>query len=155
MSGQANSARTTEANKEMLRRGWIAYATFDEAAFLKDLDPNWRDHDLAGNVTDTPERALALMRRMRVGFPDQRIEIREIFGEGDLVATLVTLTATHTGTYGDLEPTGREIRSTTLSIHRVVDGRVAESWSISDSPGPYEQITGHPPPEDVPLQTED
>jgi len=92
------------------------------------------------------------MRRFRVAFPNRRIEIREIFGEGDLVATLVTMTATHTGTYYDLEPTGREIRDNTLSIHRVVDDRVAESWTISDSPGPYEQITGHPPPpEEIPL----
>jgi predicted ester cyclase len=142
---------STEANKELLRRGWIAWATFDEATFTEDLDPNWRDHDLYGNVIDTPERAVAMMRRLRVAFPDQRIEIREIFGEGDLVATLVTMTATHTGTYYDLEPTGREIRENTLSIHRVVDGRVVESWSTSDSPGRYQQITGHPPPEEIRL----
>jgi predicted ester cyclase len=140
---------STEANKDLLRRGWIAWANFDEATFTEGLASNWRDHDLDGNVIDTPERAIAGMRRFRVAFPDQRIEIREIFGEGDLVATFVTMTATHTGSYYDLEPTGREIRVNWLSIHRVVDGRVAESWSTSDSRGPYEQITGHPPPEEI------
>jgi predicted ester cyclase len=137
---------STEANKTLLRRGWIAWARFDEATFIEGSDPTWRDHDLEGNVIDTLDTALATMRRFRVAFPDQRIEIRELFGEGDLVATLVTTTATHTGTYHDLEPTGRQIRDNMLSIHRIVDGRVAESWTASDSPGPYEQITGRPPP---------
>jgi predicted ester cyclase len=87
------------------------------------------------------------MQRVRVAFPDQRIEIDQIFGEGDMVATLVRLTATHTGTYFDVEPTGQEVRSNTLSIHRVADGRTVESWSMSDAPGYYQQLTGRLPPE--------
>ncbi len=89
------------------------------------------------------------MRRLRVAFPDQRIEIHDIFGEGDRVATFVTLTATHTGTYFDVEATGREIRLHFLSIHRVVDGRVVESRTMSESPGYYEQVAGRPLPESL------
>jgi predicted ester cyclase len=86
------------------------------------------------------------MRRHRVAFPDQRIEIHQIFGEGDFVSTFVTVTATHTGRYFDVEPTGREVRFHFLAIHRVFDGQVIESRTMSDSPGWYHQVGGRPPP---------
>jgi predicted ester cyclase len=135
---------STEENKALLRRALIAWVTFDEATFAESLDPNWRDHDCAGNVVDTLDNGLADMRRHRVAFPDQRTEIHEVFGEGDLVATFSTITATHTGTYFDVEPTGREVRLHFLAIHRIADGHIAESRTMSDSPGFYEQVAGRP-----------
>jgi C-1 hydroxylase len=62
------------------------------------------------------------------------------------VASFVTLIATHTGPHMDVAPTGRTIRSHAMNITRIVDGRIAAMWAISDSPGYYEQLTGQPPP---------
>jgi predicted ester cyclase len=130
-----------------VRRALIAWVTFDEATFVECVDPTWRDYDGAGNVVDTVDNAVADMRRHRVAFPDQRIEIHQIFGEGDLVATFTAVTATHTGTYFDVEATGREVRLDFLAIHRVVDGLVAASRTMSDSPGFHAQVTARRPPQ--------
>jgi predicted ester cyclase len=132
---------SAEANKELLRRGYIAWATFDEETFVACTAPTWRDLDGAGNEVDNRDNAVAVMRRHRVAFPDQRLEFHDILGEGELVATFCTLTATHTGKYFDVEPTGREVRSHSLAIHRVVDGQVVESRTMTDSPGFRDQVT--------------
>lgn len=34
-----------------------------------------------------------------------------------------------------------------ISIHRVVDGRIAETWAVTDNVGFYQQITGQRAPE--------
>jgi hypothetical protein len=72
-----------EANKALAARAWVAWATFDEAAFVECLDSNWHEYDGDGNIVDTLDDALALMRRLRIAFPDQRLEIQHLFGEGD------------------------------------------------------------------------
>jgi predicted ester cyclase len=132
--------------KALVRRGWIAWATGDEAALTECLAPGWREYDGDGNVTDNLDGALAEMRLHRRPFPDKRLEIQHILGEGDLVAMLVTARATHTGRYFDVEPTGREVRTHMLTINRVVDGRLAESWTMYGGPGFYEQLTGRRSP---------
>jgi SnoaL-like polyketide cyclase len=45
-----------------------------------------------------------------------------------------------TGKYFDVEPTGREVRSHSLAIHRVVDGQVVESRTMYDGPGFLAQL---------------
>jgi predicted ester cyclase len=146
ISKRGRCAISTEENKTVVRRGLTAWVTFDEGTFVECTDPNWRDYDGAGNAVDNLEKALADLRRHRVAFPDQRIEIHQILGEGDLVSSFVTVMATHTGRYFDVEPTGREVRLHFLAIHRVVDGQVLESRTMSDSPGFYHQVAGRPPP---------
>jgi predicted ester cyclase len=131
---------TAEENKELLRRGYIAWATFDEETFVACTAPTWRDLDGAGNEVDNRDNAVANMRRHRVAFPDQRLEFHDILGDGELVATFCTLTATHTGKYFDVEPTGRAVRSHSLAIHRVVDGQVVESRTMYDGPGFLAQL---------------
>jgi hypothetical protein len=86
---------STEENKELLRRGYMAWATFDEETFVACTAPTWRDLDGAGNELDDRDNAVANMRRHRVAFPDQRLEFHDILGEGELVASFCTLTATH------------------------------------------------------------
>jgi predicted ester cyclase len=132
---------STEENKELLRRGYLAWATFDEETFVAGTAPTWRDLDGAGNEIDNRDTAVANMRRHRVAFPDQRLEFHDILAEGELVATFCTITATHTGKFFDVEPTGRELRWHSLAIHRVVDGQVVESRTMSDGPGFLAQVT--------------
>lgn len=56
------------------------------------------------------------------------------------------MTATHTGRYLDVEPTGKQVRIVEMMIHRMRDGRIAESWEVTYGAGFYEQLTGRPAP---------
>jgi len=73
-------------------------------------------------------------------FPDFRVQIEDMVADGELVVTRVTQTGTQTGMLGDLAPTGRTVSVTAFSVERFVDGKIAESWGVSDQLGLREQL---------------
>ena len=64
------------------------------------------------------------------GFPDIHATIDDMIAEGDKVWDRVTLTATHTGEYRGLAPTGKKIVFTGIQIYHVVDGKATEVESV-------------------------
>ncbi len=74
------------------------------------------------------------------GFPDIHATIDGIIAEGDTVWDRVTLTATHTGEYLGLAPTGKKIRVRGVRIWRIVDGKVVERESFYDFLDFYKQL---------------
>ena len=135
-----------EANKTLLRRAWAAYDRGDAEGFAACLTDDWREYDGDGNETHIDEERAA-MALHRVAFPDKHTEVEAIVAEGDLIAVMSATTATHTGIYYDAKPTGRRLRIHELSLHRIRDGRIAETWAEVSGPGFYQQLTGRPSPE--------
>ena len=134
-----------EANKELLRRAWEAYDRGDADGFAACLTDDWCEHEADGSETRIDDER-ATLARQRVAFPDRHTEIEAIVAEGDLVVTMTETTATHTGLYLDLAPTGRRVRIHQISLHRIRDGRIGETWDEVSGPGFYQQISGRPPP---------
>jgi predicted ester cyclase len=134
-----------EANKAVVVRAWAAYSAGDEAGFEACLTEDWREYDGAGNET-TLDDERAAMARQRIAFPDKKTEVEAIIAEGDLVSAMTHTTATHLGAYFDVGATGKPVRVHEISLHRIRDGRIAQTWAETDGPGFYQQITGRPSP---------
>jgi predicted ester cyclase len=60
--------------------------------------------------------------------------------EGDLVAFRWIGRATHLGRYHEIEPTGRSMTVTAISVSRVRDGRICEDWIEFDEFGLRRQL---------------
>lgn len=67
-------------------------------------------------------------------------EIDEIFDAGDRVVVRWTGTGKHVGIMNGVPPTGREIRVAAISIHRMENGKIAETWEVWDTLGFLQQI---------------
>ena len=65
-------------------------------------------------------------------FSDQRWDVHDVIGEGDVVATRVTHHGRHTGELMGIPPTGREVAYQYVHFFRFRDGRVVEQWSVRD-----------------------
>jgi len=75
-------------------------------------------------------------------FPDLHETDEDITAEGDRVCYRIKLTGTHTGELRGfphpsgkkitLAPTGKKFTITGVSIKRVVDGKIVESWAVYD-----------------------
>jgi len=79
---------------------------------------------------------------IKPSFPDQKITIeREVNPGGDKLALQVSWTATHTGAFLGVPPTGRTIHVPGTGIFRVANGKIAEEWMLEDFLGIYQQIT--------------
>jgi C-1 hydroxylase len=74
------------------------------------------------------------------GLPDYHATIEDIIAEGDKVWTRVTYTGTHTGKYLGFAPTGKKISYNSVTIKRVVDGKMVEGWTVSDMLDFFKQI---------------
>jgi predicted ester cyclase len=136
-------------NVELVRRAWAAYSRGDVDGFAACLTDDWREYgpnpedDEHGTLDD--ERPT--MAAHRAAFPDKHADIHQVVADDDMVGCYLTVTATHTGRYFDIEPTGKRLVVHEMMFNRVRDGRVAVTWAMTAGPGFYEQLTGRKAPE--------
>jgi predicted ester cyclase len=84
---------------------------------------------------------------MREAFPDiAPIEVSPMLADGDLEAARTVLRGTHRGQLMGVEPTQTTVEIESIDIIRVVDGKVAEHWGVTDTAGLMMQIGALPQP---------
>ena len=73
-------------------------------------------------------------------FPDMHVTVDEQVAEGDKVSTRHTWTGTHSGVYRGIEPTGKQVTWTQISIVRFEEGKVVEDWAVADELALLQQL---------------
>jgi steroid delta-isomerase-like uncharacterized protein len=79
-------------------------------------------HDVTTEPCQGKEAMRDFMAIFYRGFPDLRIEIRNVIAQGRLVAAEYDLMGTHTGVFLEHAPTGREFRIPALSVYEQQEG---------------------------------
>ena len=69
-----------------------------------------------------------------------------IMAEGDKVAYITTMTGTQTGPMGGLPASGKDFSVVNIIIHRLEDGKIAETWVSWDNVAMLSQLGYFPPP---------
>lgn len=86
---------------------------------------------------------------IRHTFPDWRMAVVDLVAEGDSVAALVRVTATHRGVGRlplngglliDVKPTGKKIDVAHIHWFKVRDGKIADHYVARDDVGMYKQL---------------
>lgn len=78
------------------------------------------------------------------GVSDFHLRIDHLIVEGDMAAARFTAHGKHTGNLLGIPPTGKEIRVTGLVLHRVENGKIAETWAEWDQLGLLRQLGAIP-----------
>ncbi len=73
-------------------------------------------------------------------FPDWHETIEDIIAEGDKVWVRLTYTGTHKGEFMGLSPTGKKIEAKAVDIYRIVNGKLAEYWNVTDNINILKQV---------------
>jgi predicted ester cyclase len=81
---------------------------------------------------------------MRGAFPDLRMNVQDMLVEGDKVAVRVLMSGTHQGEFLGMSGTGRRFSATSIDIVRVVDGKAAEHWGVTDTMAMMQQLGALP-----------
>jgi predicted ester cyclase len=97
-------------------------------------------------VAGQAEAAKREAANFRRGFPDVISTIEDIIAEGDKVVARWRSHATHQGEYMGTPPTGKEVEFTGISVYRIEEGKIAESWTVEDQFGLMRQIGAIPEP---------
>jgi predicted ester cyclase len=72
--------------------------------------------------------------------PDLKLDVVNLFSEGNEVMSHLKGQVTYRGRVGNLDPTGKQITSTVTAIIRLADNKIAECWIIADSLGIMQQV---------------
>ncbi len=136
---------SSEQNKAIVRR------TFDEPwkGNLEVVDEliagDYVGHDPANpEPLRGPEGVKAFISTYRTAFPDARITVEQQLAEGELVATRWTGRGTHRQELMGIEPTGKQVTVSGLTISRLADGKIVEEWSNWDTFGMLQQLGAVP-----------
>jgi predicted ester cyclase len=122
-----------ERNKATARRTLEEILPTCDVAGLAEVTD---EHVVArGRRPDEPEGIEGVRRTMfwlATVFSDQRWEVHDVIGEGDLVAVHATHHGRHTGDLMGIPPTGREVAYDYVHFLRFRDGKAIEHWSVRD-----------------------
>ena len=149
MNVEANKALVRRFYEEVWRRGNVFFA---EEVFADD----YVRHDLRATQAAPGGAGQALIaEQFRAAFPDLDWRVDLVLGEEDLVAARWTAFGTHSGTWGDVMPTGKHVTFSGVNIFRFgEDGKVVEIWNHRDDLGLREQL-GVPVFAGAPTSTEE
>ena len=141
---EAMSAMTMDVQKSLARRSLEMWSsrTKDDASEIFAADyVNYQEPLAAGGVKSIDLATWkAVVAANHQAFPDLRVEILMQVGEGDSVATHWRFSATQTGTYEGLAPTGKAVSWTGMQIDRFENGRIRESWVSWDKYTMFQEL---------------
>jgi predicted ester cyclase len=127
-----------ETNKDLVPRFFEALAQRDLEALEEMMVPDFVNHTKLPPGQEASDREDYLGREgykrrvadKQAAFSDFRFIIGDQAAEGDKVITRSTVRATHDrGKVLGFAPTGREIETSYITIHRIVEGKMAEEWT--------------------------
>ena len=107
------------------------------------LTADHRMHDPQVPPADGPQGMADTVAVYQEGV-DGRWEIEDIFSAGDRVVVRWTGSGTHVGEVNGIPPPAKGIRVDAISIHRMADGKIAETWEVWDTLGFLQQIGAVP-----------
>ncbi|MGD0906128.1 MAG: ester cyclase [Candidatus Acidiferrales bacterium] len=95
--------------------------------------------------TQGPAAFYVFFDRISAAFSGVHVTIEDSFAEDDRVCLRWLFTAKHTGAGIGIDPTGKSVRVTGITIMRIANGKLAEGWQNWDMLGLLQQIqgTGH------------
>ena len=127
-----------EENKALINRYYEEFwnkGNFDLANEF--LDSNYVYGQLHG-----PEEMSKAIASNREVFADLQLVIEDMIGEGDRVVCRWVMNGIHQGTYLGVSATGKKISLAGVSIHRIKNDKIVESWSYWDNLGFKEFLQG-------------
>jgi predicted ester cyclase len=90
------------------------------------------------------------IRQDRLAIPDQKLELKYLVAEGDLVAFWMTYEGTQTGQMGQFPPSNKFAKLDVSGIHRLENGKIVETWVTWDNIAFLSQLGYFPPKSNTP-----
>lgn len=129
----ANKAVVQRAQNDVWSSGKLEVA---DELYASDYVAHWT----LGSDTRGLEEFKKLVREWRTSFPDWNEQIEQIVAEGDLVVTRFISSGTFKGDLLGIPPNGKSTTVQEVAIHRIVDGKIVEQWTVADDLGMQRQL---------------
>lgn len=130
-----------EENKRLVRRFYEAIDKGDIAAMDMYVEEDYVDHNPPpfpglAKGREGLKQAFKVFLEATPGYH----KIEDQIAEGDKVVTRLTSYGKHEGDLPGAPRTGNDLKMTSITIHRIANGKLAEKWAEKDVLGFLKQI---------------
>jgi predicted ester cyclase len=123
-----------EQNKEIVRRTHAEVWSKGNMEIIDELyDTDYIAHWTSGPDTQGLDGLREVILEARTAFPDLTEDIVQIVAEGDLVVTRFSSSGTFEGCIMGISPKNKKVTRQEMAIHRIVNGKIVEQWTVADS----------------------
>ena len=145
---EEHSKSQAEINKEIIAKTFEIVANGDYEGMNMYIADDMVRHCQATPdlVIESLDAFKEFIKADRKAIPDQKLIVKMLVAEGDLVAFWCTYTGTHTGQMGPFPPTGKSAELDFSGVHRLENGKVVETWVTWDNITILSQLGLFPPP---------
>ena len=135
---------TADDNKNLYRRYIEECFNAGRVELLDEpLAPSYVFHDPPPGLAPGIEGVRQTIRMFHAAFPDLKITIEDLVAEGDKVCARATTRGTHTGqAMMGIAPAGRKFVMRGMTLVRITNGRITDSWVSNDVLGLLNQLRG-------------
>lgn len=141
LGSAAATADDVAENTRVIRRLYDElFSKWNLAVIDEIIGPEFLGHGMPPGIPRGPEGVRRFYAGIRAGLPDFRITVEDLFGAGDRVVVRWHATATHTGTFRGMPPTGAPVTLDGIAIYRLQNGKAVERWVQVNMLGLVEQI---------------
>jgi steroid delta-isomerase-like uncharacterized protein len=131
--GEEEDPVTAQDNEALVRRLFEeVWAKGNVAAVDKFMAADYVEHTAPPGSQpgrDTVKQRVAIYHN---AFPDLKVTMHDIFGQGDRVAYRWSATGTHLGEWAGIPPTGLRMTIRGITILRIAGGKCVEGWVSVD-----------------------
>jgi steroid delta-isomerase-like uncharacterized protein len=139
---------STEQNKAIVTRIYDELLNQENKAVIDQVfAPEVVVHDPFMGTMNGVNAFRQLLNVFDTGFPGHRVKVENVTAEGDYVSVLHTHTATHTGPFMNLPPTGKQVVVNGLELFRLQNGQIVELWRKDDDVSLLMQLGALPMPQ--------
>lgn len=138
----AAASETPEANARVVRE--FVEKVYNEGKL--DLIEKYIAPDFVDSSPGAPPdaRGPAFVREQAIGtfalFPDLKFKNEDVIAQGDRVVVRWSSTSSFTGAMGSVKGDGHAVTVSGISIMRIENGMIAESWDIVDRMTMFKQM---------------
>ncbi len=131
----------SEENKTLIRRYYEELFNKGNLSVADELiTPDFVSHALGERGAGGPEGVKQFVTRVRTGFPNFNVTIEDQLADDDKVVTRFRMSGTHNGQWMGAAPTGKQVTTGGIWIHRIAEGKIVERWGHVDRLGMAQQM---------------
>ncbi|MFP5405058.1 MAG: ester cyclase [Gammaproteobacteria bacterium] len=137
-----------DQNKALSRKAIELWSSGDttivDQLFAADYVNHQHNHPNSPQVVRGIQAWEKFVTEFHEAFPDFLDTIEDQVAEGDKVATRFTSRGTQKGEIMGIAPTDRQASWTGITIDRIENGKIAETWGLVDTLGMLQQLRATP-----------
>ncbi|MFN3405922.1 MAG: ester cyclase [Cytophagaceae bacterium] len=132
-----------DKNLELIKNVFRIMESGDLDELDKYIDANINEHtpDPAFNSEkEGLEGVKSILAKYKKIFPDLKVEIKELFGDGEKYVVYSVFKGTQKGKLKEIPPTNKKVAFENIDIFKISNGKITDHWGVGDNLGLMMQL---------------